>query len=56
MKLYLNNKKTTQKAVKEMLGTERYNRMLNEAKEGFAQDPYEEISFFVGCGMLVFEF
>lgn len=56
MKLYLNGKKISQKAAKEMLGEERYKRMLKEAKEAFREDPFEKISFFVGKGMLNFEF
>lgn len=56
MKLYLNGKKITQKEVKEKLGEECYKRMLKEAKESFRKDPLEEISFFVGKGILVFEF
>ena len=56
MKLYLNGKKISQKAAKEMLGEECYKRMLKEAKEAFREDPFEEISFFVGKGILNFEF
>lgn len=56
MKLYLDGKKITQKKVKELLGEERYKRMLKNAKEAFKEDPFEEISFFVGKGILVFEF
>jgi hypothetical protein len=56
MKLYLDGKKITQKVVKEMLGEESYKRMLKDAKEAFKEDPLQEISFFVGNGMLVFEF
>ena len=56
MKLYLNGKKISQKEVKEMLGEERFKRMLKEAKEAFKEDPFEEISFFVGKGRLIFEF
>lgn len=56
MKLYLNGKKITQKAVKEMLGEERFKRMVKESKETFKEDPLIEISYFVGKGILVFEF
>lgn len=56
MKLYLNGKKITQKAVKEMLGEERFKKMLKDSKELFKEDPLIEISFFVGKGILVFEF
>ena len=56
MKLYLNGKKISQKEVKEMLGEERFKRMLKDSKETFKEDPFREISYFVGKGILVFEF
>ena len=56
MKLYLNGKKISQKEVKEMLGEERFKRMLKDAKDTFKEDPLIEISFFVDKGILVFEF
>ena len=56
MKLYLNGKKISQKEVKEMLGEERFKRMLKDSKEAFKEDPFTEISYFVGKGTLVFEF
>ena len=56
MKLYLNGKKISQKEVKEMLGEERFKRMLKDAKDTFKEDPLIEISFFVGKGIVVFEF
>lgn len=54
--LYLDGKETTEKEVKEMLGEERFNKMLNEAKEGYENDPLEIQSYFIGCGILTFEF
>lgn len=56
MKLYLNGKKITQKEVKEMVGEERFKKMLKDSKELFKEDPLIEISYFVGNGTLVFEF
>lgn len=56
MKLYLNGKKITQKEVKEMVGEERFKKMLKDSKELFKEDPLIEISFFVGKGILIFEF
>ena len=54
---YLNSKKTTKKALTELLGKERLDRMTKEAKEGFMQDPLEQQSFFLGsAGMLTIEF
>ena len=54
---YLNDKKTTKKALTELLGKERLDRMTKEAKEGFMNDPLEQQSFFLGTtGMLTIEF
>ena len=53
---YLDGKKTTRKAVKEMVGTERLSRMLKDAKESFFADPLEEISYYIGRGMLTIQF
>ena len=54
---YLNGKKTTKKALTELLGKERLDRMTKEAKEGFMNDPLEQQSFFLGTtGMLTIEF
>ena len=54
---YLNGKKTTKKALTELLGKERLDRMTKDAKEGFMQDPLEQQSFFLGsAGMLTIEF
>jgi len=55
-KFYLNGKKTTRKAVKELVGEARLARMLKEAKETFFEDPMTENSFFIGNGMLTIEF
>ena len=54
---YLNGRKTTRKAMKELLGEERLKRMTAEATEGFKADPLEQQSFFLGkAGMLTIEF
>lgn len=53
---YLDGKKTTRKAVKELVGDERLKEMLQEAKETFMEDPYTQNSFFLGRQMLTIEF
>ena len=53
---YLDGKKTTRKAVKELVGEERLKRMLKEAKETFREDPLVENDFFLGRQMLTIEF
>jgi hypothetical protein len=55
--LYLDGKKTTRKAVKEMVGEERLKRMLAEAKEDFLEDPDIATDYFLGrFGMLSIRF
>ncbi len=54
---YLNGKKTTRKAVKELVGEERLKKMLAEAKETFKEDPGIQNSWYIGGGqMLTIEF
>lgn len=54
---YINNKKTTRKAVKEMVGEVRLKEMLAQAKETFFDDPLTFISFYLGGReMLTIEF
>ena len=53
---YLNGKKITRKAVKELVGEERLKEMLDEAKETFLEDPLTQNDFFIGNGMLTIEF
>ena len=53
---YLDGKKTTKKVVREMLGEERLNRMLKEAKETFMEDPLVENDFFLGRQVLTIRF
>ncbi len=55
-KFYLNGKKTTRKAIKEMLDEERLTRILKEAKETFREDPLIQNDFFIGNGILTIEF
>ena len=53
---YLDGKKTTRKAVKELVGEERLKGMLEEAKEVFMEDPNIQNDFFLGRQMLTIEF
>ena len=53
---YLDGKKTTRKAVKEMIGEERLGRMLREARETFMEDSGIQNDFFLGRQMLTIEF
>lgn len=54
---YLDGKKTTRKAVKELVGEERLKEMIQEAKETFFEDPKIQNSYFLGSrGMLTIEF
>ena len=53
---YLNGKKITRKAVKELVGEERLKEMLAEAKETFLEDPLTQNDLFIGNGMLTIEF
>ena len=55
-KFYLDGKKTTCKAVKELIGEERLKQMLEEAKETFREDPLVENDFFLGRQMLTIRF
>lgn len=54
---YLDGRKTTRKAVRELVGEERLKKMVADAKETFFKDPLIENSFFLGSnGMLTIEF
>lgn len=53
---YLDGKKTTRKAVKELIGEERLKRILEEAKKTYLEDPLVQNDFFIGSGMLTIEF
>lgn len=57
MKLSINGKKISKAKLEEMVGKDRSDRMIKEAKEAFREDPEEQISFFLGShGMLNIEF
>ena len=45
---YLNGKKTTRKAVTELISAERLERYIAEAKDSFFEDPLTENSFWLG--------
>lgn len=53
MKFYLNNKKISKKALKELIGEESLKRIIEEGKETFMDDPYTQISFFFGMDRMV---
>ena len=53
---YIDGKKTTRKAVKELVGEERLNKMVEDAKETFFEDPMIQNDFFLGRQMLTIEF
>jgi hypothetical protein len=53
---YLNGKKVTKKAVTELAGKERLERMLKEAKEDFTNDPWTELDYMISGGMLTIKF
>ncbi len=55
-KFYLNGKKATRKAVKELIGEERLKKMLAEAKQTFMEDPGIQNSWYIGGQMLTIEF
>ena len=56
IKFYLNGKKTTRKAIKDLIGEERLNRYIEESKEAYRNDPYEQNSYFLGSnGCLTIE-
>ncbi|MBR2258188.1 MAG: hypothetical protein IJ899_12830 [Blautia sp.] len=50
---YLDGKKTTQKAMKELLGEERLKDILGQAKETFFEDPLIENDFYIGGGKML---
>lgn len=52
----LNGKKMSKKAASEKFGKEELERMIQEAKEAFAEDPLEETSWWMGVGMLSITF
>ncbi|MBR1810998.1 MAG: hypothetical protein IJ766_05020 [Clostridia bacterium] len=53
---HFNGKKITTKAAAELAGEEKLKRLIEQAKDGFRQDPCEEQSWFFGSGILVISF
>ncbi len=53
---YFNGRKITKKAAAGLAGEERLKRLIEEAKDGFRQDPCEEQSWFLGGGILAISF
>lgn len=53
---YFNGKKTTKKAIIEMIGEERLNKLIESAKEIVFDDPNIQDDFFIGHGMLTIKF
>jgi hypothetical protein len=55
-RFYLDGKKTTRKAVKELVGEEALKRYIGEAEETFMEDPLIQNDFFLGKQMLTISF
>ena len=54
---YFNGKRITKKAATELLGKEKLDRFIEEAKETFFEDPLTQNSFWLGGrNMLTIEF
>lgn len=56
MKFYVNGKKVAKKTLVELVGLDRFNAIVKEAKQAHAEDPLEEVSFMVRGGILNIEF
>lgn len=52
----LDGKKISKKAASEKFGKEEMDRMIREAKKAFAEDSLQEISWWMGEGMLSITF
>ena len=52
----LAGKKISKKAASEKFGKEEMDRMIREAKKAFAEDSLQEISWWMGEGMLSITF
>ena len=48
MKIYMNGKQISKKAAAELIGEERLNNRIEEAREGFMEDPNEMQSWMDG--------
>ena len=56
-RFYIDGKKTTRKAVRDMIGEDRLKRMLAEAKADFLEDPCIATDYYLGrYGMLSIRF
>ena len=53
---YLENKKVSRAKLNGLLGKERVERYVEEAKETFREDPYIQNSWYLGIGRLTIEF
>ncbi len=54
---YINDKKVSKKFVTELIGSERLQKYIKEAKEGFMEDPFVLQSWYLGSkGMLTIKF
>ena len=51
LKFTVNGKKTSRKAVKELIGEERLNNMIKESKETMKEDPLIENDYWLGTGI-----
>ena len=52
----LNGKKITRKKAEELFGAQRLKEYIEEATEGFREDPLEEQSWYTCHGMLTVSF
>ena len=50
IKIYVDDKQTSKKQAADLCGEERIEEMIAEAREAFAEDPNEEISWYIGGG------
>ena len=53
---YLNDKKTSRKALTDLLGADRLKKYIADAWDTFQEDPFIENSFWIGIGMLTIRF
>jgi hypothetical protein len=53
---YLDGRKTTRKAVKELVGEDNLKHYIEEAKETFMEDPLIQNDIFLGRQMLTIAF
>lgn len=53
---YFNGKRITKKAATELLGKEKLESFIEEAKETFLEDPYTENEWLISGGRFCIEF